>query len=416
MNADLAAQLRRLGLGKGPGGFKPPEKRRGARKIEELVTGSLSSDGDSSCFVVESNYPLDHLHGHLKLGDLLDVSSQVAADLNQEPGLAQLSFREYLFLDTETTGLSGGTGTLAFLVGIGFFDQECFTLRQYFLRSPGDEPAMLAALTEQLALRPGLISFNGRSFDVPLLESRFILNRRPPRFSPGHHLDLLGPSRRLWRDSLDSCRLLSLEHQVLGVRRDQSDVPGGEIPRIYRDYLRTGNAIEMPRILYHNQVDVLSLVTLTTRLCRVFECPADQLQRGREWFSLARWYERTGRVEAAETAYRQALEADLAPSLFPQVLCRLALLLKRAERRDEAVVVWQQLAVVEMDDVRGHVELAKHHEWISGELDLALEWVQGALALVERWPPGLARLVRHELAHRRARLERKIGGRDSEKT
>jgi len=409
MKADLAAQLRRLGLGKGPAALKPVEQRRPAQKVENLLPGRLLSVQDKTCFVTEQRFPLAHSHGIRPLGALLDLSTQAAARMAQDSSLAQLSFRQLLFLDTETTGLSGGAGTIAFLVGIGYFDDSCFTVRQYFLRSPGDEPAMLADLAEQFAHRPGVVSFNGRSFDLPLLESRYILNRRPPPFLDAPHLDLLHPARRLWRDSLDSCRLIALEEQVLGVRRDQTDVPGGVIPLIYRDYLRTGNAIEMPRIFYHNQVDVLSMVTLTTQLGRVFERPDAELERGQEWFSLARWYEALDLAAEAETAYRRAIQSDLPQAAFQVALFRLGRLLKRAGRREATAVVWRQLAAVEMDDTQGHIELAKYNEWHTGDLEQAADWTRRALALVARWPQGLQKLARPELDHRLARLERKLG-------
>jgi len=230
-------------------------------------------------------------------------------------------------------------------------------------------------MTEQLVSHPGIVSFNGRSFDIPLLETRYILNRRPPPFSDSPHLDLLQPARRLWRGSLDSCRLISLEEQVLGIRRDQTDIPGGLIPGIYRDYLRTGNGIEMPRI---------------------------------HWFSLARWYEALGLTAGAEEAYRCAIATGLTTAAFQDALSRLGRLLKRSGRRDDAQVIWRQLAAVEMDDVRGHIEMAKHCEWHTRELGEAADWTRGALRLAGRWPRRTQSTARPELTHRLARLERKL--------
>ncbi len=412
MNPDLASQLRRLGLGKGIDGLKPSEQRRAARTVEQLLPGRFQPAGEATCFVAEERYDLASFHGRLAVGDLLGVSPAVAAQVAQEPGLDQLSWRDLLFIDTETTGLSGGAGTIAFLVGIGFFEETHFTVLQYFLRSPADEPAMLEALSEQFSKRPGIVSFNGRSFDLPLLESRYILNRRHPPFLAAPHLDLLHPSRRLWRDSLEACRLLTLEAEVLDVQRDQADIPSGIIPLIYRDYLLTGNGVEMPRIFYHNQVDVLSMVVLTARICRLFEYPAENVQGGLEWFALARWYETLNLAGRAEKAYQQAIGADLPSRVYEVALWRLGWLLKRADRPDEAAGIWRQLAAVELDDVQGHVELAKFHEWQRGDLGKAADWTRKALALVERWPKGVQKLVWPELAHRLARLERKLARSD----
>ncbi len=409
MNTDLAAQLRRLGLGRGPEALRPAEERRTAQRVESLIPGQILQAEGRACFVAEDLFPLDHGHGTRPLGGLLALSPQIPADMTGDPSLAGLSFREMLFLDTETTGLSRGTGTLAFLVGIGFFEEDQFSVRQYFLRDPEDEPAMLVDLAHQLSRRPGVVTFNGRGFDVPLLESRYLLNRMRSPFLGAPHLDLLQPARRLWRTVLDSCRLVALEEQIMGVQRDQADVPSGLIPLIYQDYLRTGNGIEMPRIFYHNRMDVLSLVGLTTHLARVFQEPSAELQDGGEWMSLARWYEVLRMEDRAEAAYRSSLQFDLPQERLEAALRQLGLLLKRAGRRDDAAEVWRHLAAVEMDDVRGHVELAKHHEWHTGELEQAADWTRRALSLTGRWSRGLQQLTRPELEHRLARLERKLG-------
>lgn len=408
MKADLADQLRRLGLGQGPSAIRPAERRRTAQRVESLIPGELIHAEGRACFVAEYHYPLDQGHGIRPLGALLGVSPHVPADMAGEPSLAGLSFRQMLFLDTETTGLSRGTGTLVFLVGIGFFEGDEFSVRQYFLRDPEDEPAMLADLAAQLSHRPGVVSFNGRGFDVPLLEGRYLLNRMRSPFLASPHLDLLQPARRLWRTVLDSCRLVALEEQIMGVQRDQADVPSGLIPLIYRDYLQTGNAIEMPRIFYHNRMDVLSLVGLTTHLARVFQEPSAELQDGAEWFSLARWYEVLGLRDRAEAAYRHAIRSNLPQDRLEAALRQLGLLLKRAGRRDDAAEVWQHLAAVEMDDVQGHVELAKYHEWYTGDLEQAADWTRRALSMTGYWSRGLQGLIRPELEHRLARLERKL--------
>ena len=179
-----------------------------------------TSDGE--CFVLDHVYRLDYQHGDDRLVDLLQFSPAAAAPFVQDARLAAHDFRDFLFLDTETTGLAGA-GTLAFMVGVGFFEPsphgERFVVRQYFLRDHGDEPALLLLLDELLAEKAGLVTFNGRSFDVPLLEGRFIMNRMPTDLRDRPHLDLLHPARRLWRHRLGSCALGSLEGSLLGLRR-----------------------------------------------------------------------------------------------------------------------------------------------------------------------------------------------------
>jgi tetratricopeptide (TPR) repeat protein len=208
---------------------------------------------------------------------------------------------------------------------------------------------------------------------------------------------------------------------VLGVRRQQADVPSGLIPYLYRDYLRTGDARDMKRVLYHNRIDILSLVTLASRLCWSFADPwnaGESEERrelsGEELYALGRWYASEGRTEKAERAFQSALRLCSAPGcgLSRRTLRELAYLLKRGERRDEAFALWQQLALESADDVLAHVELAKYFEWYAGDLTQAAAWTRAALRRVAAWDPGIRRddeLV--DLRHRLSRLERKVAGR-----
>ncbi|RLC80309.1 MAG: hypothetical protein DRJ03_21970 [Chloroflexi bacterium] len=425
MHDDLLRRLRDLGVVKGVRELKTlPARRRVA--IEDLVDGRFHATSHGQCFVAEEIYPLDHLHGNLPLSSFLELALQVIAQIARDDALASLNLRRACFLDTETTGLSGGSGTMAFMVGLGYFSEDSFRLQQYFLRDPGDEPAMIESLAELLHKFEALISFNGRGFDVPIIENRFILARVPPPTTGMPHLDLLLPARRLWRYRLPSRALGAIEREVLGVLREQDDVPGGVIPWLYRDYLRTGDAREMQRVLYHNAVDILSLVTLAARLCRVYADPWNEPSlNGAEFYGLARWYEAEGRLVEAERAYRTALRPfdeernqvfsakpgfGLSSDLRPKALRDLAYFLKRADRRAEAFAYWQQLALETTDDVLAHIELAKYFEWRVDNLSLAADWTRAALARVERWPRGERRTVTLvELRHRLARLERKAG-------
>jgi len=419
MREDLRRRLRELGVVRGarelttpplssPSGGERTPRRRVA--IEDLLPGRFYTTSHGRCFVVEVTYPHDHHHGDLPLSAFLNLPTGVAAQVAQDGALADVNLRRGCFLDTETTGLSGGTGTMAFVVGLGYFDEVGFRLRQYFLRDPGDEPAMVEALAEILPEFEALVSFNGRAFDVPILENRFILARISPPTAGVPHLDLLHPARRLWRYHLPSCGLTTLEREVLGVRREQDDVPSGIIPYLYRDYLRTGDAREMKRVLYHNAVDILSLVTLASRLCRTFADPWANALSGAEFYALGRWYEAEGCLIEAERAYRAAIRAGLAADLRSKALRDLGYLLKRADRRAEALACWQQLALETRGDVLAHVELAKYFEWHVGNLSLAAGWTRAALALVENWPSGTRRdIALAELRHRLARLERRLG-------
>ena len=421
MRDDLKRRLRELGVVKGVRALQTREGRAD-RAIEDLVSGRFHTTSRGQCFVAEASYPLDHEHGDLALSSFLELSPRTLAELEQDERVADVDLRSVCFLDTETTGLSGGTGTMAFIIGLGFFADGAFHLQQYFLRDPGDEPAMVEALKDSFPRFEALVSFNGRCFDVPIIENRFILARTVPPLREKAHVDLLHPARRLWRYAFSSCALTSLERKVLGVRRQQADVPSGVIPILYRDYLRTGDARDMQRVLYHNQVDILSLVTLAARLCRAYADPWQEegvrrrrQMSGAEYYGLGRWYADARGSGEAERAYRTALKRsrNLGSEMRIRALRELAYLLKRDDRCGEAYAYWQQLSLEAgegRDGILAHVELAKYYEWQTGELGRAAAWTRAAIEKVESWRPGPRRKEElGELRHRLARLKRKMG-------
>ncbi len=416
MTGDLRDKLRQLGVTKGTARLRPTTSPpRHDRSIEALVDGQEIESAMGRTFLVQERYALDHVHGAMTLASFLNHPADLAAQLCHDPRLAQADLGRAAFLDTETTGLAGGTGTLVFLVGVGTFEGEerkAFHLRQFFLREPDEETAMLAALDEVMQERQAVVTFNGRGFDLPLLQARYTLARMRPRWLALPHLDLLPPARRVWRDRLPSCSLWSLEGQILGVQRTQDDVPGFLIPQMYVSYLNTGDATEMQRVLYHNQQDVLSMVTLAAHLCRMFGDPLEAALDPTDLVSLGKWYDDLGLVEQAERAFRAALERETPAEPRTLALTRLGFLLKRQERRQEALEVWRQLAESEDSAVTAHVELAKHYEWYAGDLDQARVWTETALQVVAAWAPGYARdRADEDLSHRLQRLRRKLASR-----
>jgi len=411
MATDLRDKLRQLGVTKGSAHLKPsihPQGRR-SHPIEKLFNGQVVESTLGRAFLVEERYAPDHPHGHARLAWLLEQQAGIAAQLGRDPALASVDLSRCVFLDTETTGLAGGTGTLAFLVGIGSFEAKAFCVRQFFLRDPDEEAAMLAALSERMEDGQAIVTFNGRGFDLPLLQARYVLARLRPAWLALPHLDLLMPARRVWRDRLPSCALSSLEANVLGVQRERDDVPGYLIPQMYLDYLQTGDAREMPRVMYHNRQDILSMVTLAAQLCQTFADPlAAEFIDPADLVSLGKWYDDLNMPVEAERAWRAALQRELPATSRATALVRLGALLKRQDRRSEAVVAWEQLAQASEWDVTAHVELAKHWEWHAGDLGQAIVWTQAAQQIVATWPRGYARdLTGAQLAHRLERLRAK---------
>ncbi|MCL6480653.1 MAG: ribonuclease H-like domain-containing protein [Firmicutes bacterium] len=257
---------------------------------------------------------------------------------------------DWLFLDTETTGLAGGTGTYAFLVGVGWWDGFGLAVEQYLMRDFTEEHALLAALAEQIERRPVLVSFNGKSFDWPLLETRFRLTRvlAPPPLRA--HLDLLHPARQLWSHRAGgpaSVRLIELERDVLGFaalgydRRD--DFPSALIPQAYFDYLRGGPAAPLAAIVHHNQRDLRGLAALAARIFALAATPEAAVHDPREWFGLSRLFHRRREHSRARQFYERALAAGLPGVLERAAQRELARLAKRERDYTRANELWWQL-------------------------------------------------------------------------
>ncbi|HNS50721.1 MAG TPA: ribonuclease H-like domain-containing protein [Anaerolineae bacterium] len=405
-NADLTERLRRLGLRRGA---PPSQERRRRRTIEDLIPGEVLANREGACFLHTEVHSTTHSHGAHRLGDLLEHLPHGAARLARDERLAKVDPARIAFIDTETTGLAGGTGTYVFLVGVGAFEAGGFAIRQFFMRDFGEEPAQIQALDEALAGYEAVVSFNGKQFDMPLLETRFLMNRRPPRLYGAPHLDLLPPARAFWRHRLASCALSSLESEVLSVRREQEDVPGWLIPSLYAEYARTGDAREMPRIFYHNAQDILSMVSLAAHQCALLasSLPPRENVPGEDLYGLARILHDLGEEERAEAALALAAETSRLPGVQEAAMRDLAYLLKRQDRRVEALRWWRALAEG-LRAVYACEELAKHYEWHDGDPARALAWTEHGLALAQAWVPGPARAEAVAgLEHRRERLRRK---------
>ncbi len=331
---------------------------------------------------VERFFPWEHVHGAVRV-----------------ERLGVLREQRWVYLDTETTGLAGGTGTLAFLIGAGSVEPEGFRLRQWFLREHGEEVSALGSLAEHLARFNTLVTYNGKSFDLPLLETRYTLARQATPFARLEHLDLLYGSRRLWKLRFDSCRLVELERQLLGHER-QGDVPGELIPQIYFDYLRTGRTGRLEPVMQHNALDILSLAFLAAIVPPVFEDPVNcPLEHGAELAGLARWLVGQERWDEAAVLYRRAIEARISDELLFRSLWELGQLERRRQRSAEALMVWSDLARSKNPyRAEALIELAKYYEHKEKNLFMALECTQES----EKLAPSA------ETAHRRRRLEAKI--------
>ncbi len=405
---ELRRRLSRLERSRRSGGALP---EKGPQTLQEEL-GAEVTTASGPAYRLENRFPADHPHGSGKLADLMDFDASLAAEVARQPALGEVPLERLAFLDTETTGLAGGAGTLVFLVGIGTFSEGVFRLHQYFLRDPAQEAGMLEALQEDLEAISGFVTFNGQAFDVPLLEMRYQIGLRR-RWSLGDlpHLDLLHPSRRLWRRALPDCTLSTLERQMLGVTRTGEDVPSALIPALYLDYLHTGDTRGMSRVIYHNSVDILSLVGLAAQVLHRHRQTDLARLSGPEALAVARWHESAGRWQPADEAFRVALEAVTDPAARVEALRRYTTHLKRHEHWGEAIPGWQTWHGLEASDPEPCLELAKYYEWYRKDLAEAWHWAEAALVCLSHWPPGWRRdEAWSSIQHRLERLARKRAG------
>lgn len=342
---------------------------------------------------IDKLWPAHFRHGSSDVGALADLSPDLLSALGGQP--LDVPPARWAFLDTETTGLSGGSGTLAFLIGCGAITSQGFVLKQFFAREHGEEPSMLDALARWLQPFDVLVTYNGKAFDVPLLETRYRLQRMTPPFDRMVHVDLLFSARRLWRLALESCRLQDLEQKIIGVER-AGDVPGMMIPTLYFRYLHTRDPRPLAPVLRHNATDILSLACLTAVVPAAFREPA-RLKRGAEMVGLARWFSNEGRLEDAATLMREALKRNLDEPLLFETLWRLADIERKAGRDDAAVALWLELAGLENPRrAEALTRLAIHFENKARDFPRALRYAEQALLLERRedWRKRVERLRR----------------------
>lgn len=349
-------------------------------------------------FEVERIWERHRRHGSIGIADLETLPEDLLEALSGgEAGKS--TPQRWCFLDTETTGLAGGTGTYAFLVGVGSITPEGFRLKQFFMRDYGEEPSLLTALSDHLAQFEVLITYNGKIYDQPLLETRYRMCRAHPPFSRLAHVDLLYGARRLWKLRFESCRLIELENQILGVERE-GDLPGEMIPLVYFEYLRTKEAFKLAPIFHHNAIDILTLACLTAIIPWAFRSPAAApLEHGAELAGLGRWLVRGGKLEEAVMLYRRAIEKPMPDDLLFRTLWDVAQLEKRLGRYQAAVEICANLAA-SPNPFRAAAleELAKHYEHRERNLSIALDMTLAALAIRDT----------AELRRRRERLEKRL--------
>ncbi len=402
----LADKLKSLGVKTAKSLPTPP--KADSHTIESVVAGNVHSTPRGETFISEQVFGADYLHGSVSPYSPfpLSVISQWANDQR----IADLPIHKYAFLDTETSGVSGGTGTYAFLVGAARFVDGAFILKQFFLRDPSEEPAMLEALINFLAPCEGLVTFNGKAFDAPLLVTRYSLHRIPVPFKNYAHIDLLPLARRLWRDRLPSRALKYLEEHVLGFTRSSDEVPGYEIPWLYFDYLRSGDARPLGGVFYHNAMDVVAMAALLGHVSEVLADPYNgRVEHGLDFIALGKLFEDLGHWDEAARLFERGLELGLNESDFGVAVKRISILQKRRGDVTRAVELWTEAAG--KGHIYAYIELAKYYEHKMRDVEASIRWASQAReeAVKADLPAYIRTHWLHEIDHRLERLRRKAG-------
>jgi uncharacterized protein YprB with RNaseH-like and TPR domain len=368
-------------------------------------------------YVVERTIPPDARHGRVVVGELAEqcrraIGCAAMLSTGARPG------PPLIFFDLETTGLSGGAGTLAFLAGCAWFaDDGAFIIRQHLLADFADERAMLGCIGRDLTAGGSLVSFNGKSFDSTVLETRHLFHRLEWPGARQPHVDILHSARRFWRDAgaTSSCSLGSLEEELIGHRRVR-DVSGYEVPARYFQFVRSGDPRPLVAVLEHNRQDLLSLVALTARVLRLLLDGPAAARDAREALGLGRVYARAGLEVQAGEAYQRAvtlLGEDLnknlsAASLRVTALRELACALRRARRHEEAASRWREL--LDVPGCPAHMAreaseaLAIHHEHRARDLAKARDFALRSLGGDAR--PAWKGAVEHRLARIQRKMDR----------
>jgi uncharacterized protein YprB with RNaseH-like and TPR domain len=383
--------------------------------VEDWLGGDVIETAHGRHFETEKLYERHRRHGSADIGSLAHLPEDLLAAISG--GAAPPAPpAEWAFLDTETTGLAGGTGTCAFLVGVGRITPEGFRVRQFFMRDYSEEASLLDAVARHLASFRILITYNGKTFDQPLLETRYRLNRSRPPFGKLEHMDLLHGARRLWKLRYESCRLVDLESHVLGFERE-GDVPGALIPYLYFEYLRTQRAARLLPVFHHNATDILTLACLTGIVPLAFKDPSNlPFRHGSEIAGIARWLRQAGDFEQARNLFRSAIGADLSDDLLFRTLWDLAALERKLGDEEQAVVIWNDLAAARNPfRIAALEELAKHYEHRQKDLPRALETTRTALGHIRSANQEDSPALRRREQRLEQRLVRRTGARSTVK-
>jgi uncharacterized protein YprB with RNaseH-like and TPR domain len=332
----------------------------------------------------ENPYLLGARYGQIPISLGLQIPGQVLAILSRDKSFETIDLSTAVFLDLETTGLAGGTGTVPFLIGLGYFRDDRFKVTQFFLGEMAEEERLIREVGQFFRDMDfqSLVTYNGKAFDVPLLETRFALHRTPFPVGDMPHLDFLFSARHLWKHKYDSCRLFDLARQIAQAERSE-DIPGAEIPLRYFQYIRTGDFSLIEPILYHNQEDILSLLSVVVAGAVLVDRNREAAERGEadamDLYGVARLFERAGDVTRSAELLEKALEGRLSTEVSHTARKTLAKHFKKNQAWDKAVSLWQGMG--EAEQAFSFRELSMYYEHKAKDYAEAIRNAEEGLAV-----------------------------------
>lgn len=403
----LSDKLKSLGVQIGTQGVSPSSKSAPPPQLIDVLPGMWEDTPYGETFIVEKRYPLDFSLGSISLQPAFSVHP--LSKWIGEPSLGEHPLEDYAFIDTETTGLSGGAGVYTFLIGVGRFQEEDFQISQFFLQDPAQEAAQLSALEDFLAPTKVIISYNGKAFDLPRLQSRYQTHHWPPPLRSILHIDLLHLARRLWSNQLSSCTLVDIESYILNFERSEEDVPGWQVSDLFFEYLHTQDPTPLRRIFYHNEMDVLSMVAILNRISDILNSPHNaSMHPPEELLSVGKFYADLDEPESAISLLEKSIcELDSESDLYFEGLKTLSFLHKKKGDYHQAVPLWKE--ATNHGELYAYIELAKYYEHHQKEYQEAIHWTLSAISEADN-----TRLESHkfdslkgDLEHRLHRLKKK---------
>ena len=395
---DLYHHLKALGIEVGVDSIEP--KKKDPDLPADLFGGQIVENHQGNLILVEKHFNLDIPLIHHAISPIF---IKWATALNLE----SVNLSDFTIIDIETTGMLGWGTVYAFLIGLGNITTNGILIRQYLMTNPAQEMAQLIEFENQIAKAKGIITYNGKSFDIPIISNRYRYYRTNPPFEGLAHLDLLHLTRRIWKERLPNRALRNIEAEILDIQRAENDIPGWLIPQIYSQYLQSQQADLLLPVLYHNQMDVYSLAKLFLHFNKLIENPnLTEIEYIQDQISLARFYAHQEYLEKAIHLYQTCIDRAEDSSQKMQIFEELAVIYKRSKDYSKAVPLWEQAA--NLGSIHAHVELAKFYEHIAKDIETAIRMTQAAINLLDsRMEHPIDRLNwQPELQYRLERLQR----------